>query len=211
MKLTAVTRDSNASLEALRAEGKIPAVCYGKKDDSQALSLDASEFTALYRDAGGSAIIELEGVGDSKDVLIKDVQRHALTEDILHVDLYIITKGEEIEAVVPVEFSGDAPVEKAGGVVVKVIREFTVRAMPKDLPSEIVVDLSVLAEVGSSIQVKDINVPSGVTLLADEDEAVVTASATQEYVEEETPTEIDMDAIQSEQKGKGEEEESSGE
>jgi len=206
MKLTAQEREASASLEAIRNEGFIPAVCNGN-GESFVISLNASEFMAVYKEAGSSAIIELEGIGESKDVLVKEVQRHAVSEDILHVDLYATTKGESIEATVPLVFEGLAPAEKQGGSISKVLREVTVVSLPRDLPSEIVVDMTQMEQVGDNILVKDLVLGDGVSVTEDPEEAVVTSSVAQEIVEEETPTEIDMSAIESEQKGKGEEEE----
>jgi len=205
MKLTAQERDSNASLEALRQDGFVPAVCNGN-GESIVMSLNAKEFTAVYKEAGSSAIIELEGVGESKDVLVKDVQRHPVSEDILHVEVFATTKGESIEASVPLVFEGLAPAEKQGGSISKILREVTVVALPRDLPHEIVVDMTQMAEVGDNILVKDLVLSEGVSVTEDPEEAVVTSSVAQEIVEEETPTEIDMSAIESEQKGKGEDE-----
>ncbi len=205
MKLTAQQRDAGASLDTLRAAGSIPAVCNGS-GESTVITLDSSEFAAVYKEAGTSSIIELEGVGDSKDVLIKEIQRHPVSEEVLHVEFYVTTKGETIEASVPLVFEGMAPAEKAGGSISKILREVTVISLPRDLPSEVVVDMTQMTEVGDNILVKDLVLAEGVTVAEDPEEAVVTSSVAQEIVEEEVVTEIDMSAIESEQKGKGEEE-----
>ncbi len=208
MKLTAQARQAGASLETLRQDGFVPAVCNGN-GESVVISLLTSEFLAVYKEAGTSSIIELDGAGDeSKDVLIKEIQRHPVSEEILHVEFYATTKGEAIEASVPLVFEGLAPAEKAGASISKVLREVNVVSLPRDLPSEIVVDMTAMTNVGDNILVKDLVLPANVTVTEDPEEAVVTSSVAQEIVEEEAPTEIDMSAIESEQKGKGEEEES---
>jgi len=209
MKLIAQEREASASLEALRQEGFIPAVCNGN-NESVVMSLSAREFTAVYKEAGTSSIIELEGVGESKDVLIKEIQRHPVSEDILHVEFYATTKGETIEAAVPLVFEGMAPAEKAGGQISKILREVTVISLPRDLPSEIIVDMTQMVNIGDNISVKDLQLAEGVSVSEDPEEAVVTSQEAAEIVEEEV-AEIDMSAIESEQKGKGEDAEESAE
>ena len=110
---------------------------------------------------------------------------------------------------VSLEFIGEAPAEKSGSVVSEILRELTIRTMPRDLPSHIDIDLSVLVNVGDSITVADVVLPAGVTAVADPDEVIANVSEAKEQAEdEEVATEIDMDAIAVEQKGKGEGEES---
>jgi len=205
MKLTVQERDPKASLDTLRAEGFIPAVCNGN-GESVVMSLNARDFITVYKEAGSSAIIELDGVGDSKDVLIKEIQRHPVSEDVLHVEMYAITQGEEIEAEVPLVFTGESEAEKDGAQVSKILRELNVISMPRNLPSEIIVDMTMLAKIGDNILIKDLVLPEGVRVEEDPEEAIVTSQEAQEIVEEEVVTEIDMSAIESEQKGKGEDE-----
>lgn len=213
LKLTATKRDSTTPVATLRAEGMIPAVCYGKEDETLAVSISAGEFERVFREAGTSALIAFSCDGEERDVLVKEVQRHPVSEDVLHIDFYAIVRGVEMEVTVPLEFIGEAPAEKAGATVSKILRELTVLTLPRNIPSHIDVDLSAVAEVGDAIQIKDLSLPEGVTVVGDVDDSVVTSSVVQdEPEEEEGPTEIDMDAIgDSEQKGKGEESEESAE
>lgn len=193
-------------VRALRARGVLPAVVYGPKEETTSLSLSCKEFEKVFREAGESTVITLSGLDEDKDVLVQDIAYDPVTSVPLHVDFYAIEKGKKVMVHVPIEFVGEAPVEKIGGVLTKVLHELEVEAMPKDLPHEIIVDVSSLAEFGSHITVADIQVPSGVTVRNDPEETIVVAS---EVIEEmEAPVEqVDMSAIEvSDEKGKKEEE-----
>lgn len=204
MKLEVQARETSISAETIRAEGNIPAVVYGD-GETVVISIPRTNFLALYKEVGESALFELTGISEDKLVLVKDIQRHPVSEEILHIDLYATTKGEKIEATVPLVFVGESEAEKAGAQVIKVMREIDIESLPQNLPHEIVVDMTLIKVTGDNITVADLDVPEGVELQADMDDAVVTSSEAQEIVEEEVE-EIDMSAIESEQKGRGEDE-----
>jgi len=192
-------------VQKLREDGKIPAVLYGKKENAISVTLDLKEFEKIWKDAGESTVITVTGLGDEKEILIHDVDFEPVHGKIRHADLYVIEKGKKVQVHVPLDFVGEAPAEKVGGVLNKILHEFEIEAFAKDLPHDIKVDISSLTEIGSSIHVKDVPLPSGVEVITGEDEAVILASEAKE--EEEEPTEApDLENIEVEQKGKGEEE-----
>ncbi len=123
----------------------------------------------------------------------------------LHVDFYAIEKGKKVIVNVPIEFVGEAPVLKLGGVLTKVLYELEIEAMPKDLPHEIEVDVSSLTDFDSHITVADVPMPAGVTVLNDLEETVVVASEVIEEVDVAVEA-VDMSAIEVEEKGKKDEE-----
>lgn len=209
--ITVEKRDAG-SADALRKAGKIPAVFYGPKEESTPVSVDGKEFLRVFKSAGESSIITLEGVGEAKDALVHDVSRDPVSGAIQHIDFYVIEKGKKITVDVPLLFTGEAPaVKNLGGTLIKVMHEVEVEAMPKDLPHEITVDVSSLETFDSQITIHDIRVPAGVTILDDGDEVVAAISKPKEEIEEPI-AQIDMDAIEVEKKGKSEEqEEGSGE
>jgi large subunit ribosomal protein L25 len=107
---------------------------------------------------------------------------------------------------VPLEFIGVSPaVKDLGGVLVKVLHEIEIEALPKDLPHSITVDISSLAQIDDHITAKDLSLAKGVTLVTKESDIVVLVSAVREEKEEEVPAAIDMDAIEVEKRGKKEE------
>jgi len=204
--LHATTRtERGRRLKKMRAGGKLPAVLYGPKDDATALTLSLLEFQKAFREAGESTVITLSGLDEDKDVLVQDIAYDPVTSAPLHVDFYAIEKGKKVTVNVPIEFIGEAPVLKLGGVLTKVLYELEVEAMPKDLPHEIIVDVSSLAEFDSHITVADVTMPAGVTILNNAEDTIVVASEVIEEVD--APVEaVDMDAIAVEEKGKKDEE-----
>lgn len=187
--------------------GKIKAVCYGPKQPATPIAVDVKDFTKLYKEAGESSVITLKGLGADLDVLIHDVQKDAVKDTIIHADLYAIEKGKKVHVHVPLVFTGvSVAVKSLGADLVKVLHEVEVEAEAKDLPHEIEVDLSKLAEVEDQILVSDIKVSSGVRVVTGPEEVIAIAAKHKEEAEE-VPTSIDMSAIEvSDQKGKKEEE-----
>lgn len=204
LTLNAEKREAG-SADALREAGKIPAVLYGPKEDATPIAVDRKVFERLFRTAGESSVITLEGVGEAKDVLVHDVSKHPVTDAFQHIDFYVIEKGKKVHVEVPLLFTGEAPAVKSlGGTLVKVMHEVQVEAMPKDLPHELTIDISSLETFDSRITIKDIAVPAGVVILDDPEETVVAISQPKEEETEEPVAPIDMDAIEVEKRGKEE-------
>lgn len=196
--------------QRLLAKDLMPAVVYGPNHEAEAVTLPRPEFAKILRDAGESSVIEITGLGSTFQVLIHDVDRDPVTTLPRHADLYAIKKGAKVNVAVPLTFIGEAPAVKAGANLVKVMHELEIESDPSKLPHDIEVDISGLAAIGDQIHVKDIKLPAGVVATVDGEEVV---ALTQEVAGEE-PEEgaaPDMDAIEVEQKGKDDAEESAGE
>jgi large subunit ribosomal protein L25 len=201
MILEAKKRDIKENLKNLRKGGFIPAVVYGPKQAAVSIKINTIAFLKAYRDAGESTIVELSVDGENHDVLIQQIDREAVKGDVLHADFYAVEKGKKVSVHVPLEFVGEAPAEKLGGVVAKVMHEVEVEAMPKDLPHEIEVSIEALTDMDSQIHASDLKMPSGVTLLTDAEEVIVLIQAQREE-EEESTVEFDPNAIQTESEAK---------
>jgi len=202
LKLKAEKRNLAEKAKTLRKAGKMPAVFYGGKSESTPIVLLKSEFQKIWKQAGESSIISLEGVGEDKEVLIQDIDKDPVSEEPRHADFYVIEKGKKIEVSVPLEFIGVSPaVKELGGILIKVMREMEIEVMPKDLPQHIEVDISSLVELDSQISVKDLNLPEGVVSLNGLDEVVAAISEAKEELEPE-PVAADLSAIEVEKKGK---------
>ena len=207
IKLGAKTRNTlGKKLKKARLAGDLPAVLYGPKDDTLNIFVNTKEFKKIFRAAGESSIIDLTTPVGDKDVLIKEVSFHPASGEPIHVDFYAIEKGKKVEVDVPLTFSGVSPaIKDLAGTLVKVMHELPIEAMPKDLPHDIVVDISTLVNLDSQILVKDLSVPTGVEVKIDGEEVVAAITVAKE--EEETPAgPIDLSAIEVEKKGKIEEE-----
>lgn len=208
MTLKVEQRDTKIRPEVVREEGKVPAVLYGRKEESTPISINAKQFETAWKKAGESTIISLEGVGDDKESLIQDVAKHPVSGEVLHADFYVIEKGKKLHVNVPLEFVGESPAIKGlGGTLVKVLHELEIEALPRDLIHEIKVDISSLVDFEGHISVKDLSLPEGVTALAEPEDVVASVAEPREEEEEEPVEEVDMDAIEVEGKGKEEGEE----
>lgn len=208
MELTATKRTvSGKKVDALRKAGKMPAVVYGAKDEALSIELSAREFGHVLKDAGESTVIQLTIDGMEKNVLIHDVDYDPITNEPRHADFYAVQKGQKVEVAVSIEFTGVAPaVKELGANIIKVLHEIEVEADAMSLPHELTVDISSLATLDSQVLAKDIQLPSGVTLVTDPEEVVATVQ-----MPEEEPVEPvaapDMASIGiSEERGKKEEE-----
>lgn len=202
LQVTART-ERGKNLTSLRRAGKLPAVVYGAKEESTALTLDQSAFEKVFKEAGESSVITLSGVGADKEVLVHDVDFNDERGGIIHVDFIALEAGKEITVDVPIEFVGEAPAVKLGGTLTKVLHEVEVTCKPKDLPKEFIVDVSSLIDFEAQIHVRDLQAPKNVTIENNPDDVIALVQEVIEEVEE--PTVVDMDSIEVEKKGKDEE------
>lgn len=163
------------SNKCLREKGSIPAVVYGHKVKNQNLELEYMKFEKIFEKAGESSLIDLK-VDEAPPikVLVQDIERDPVSQNIIHVDFHQVREDEEITAAVEINFIGEAPAEKEqGGVLVKNLDAVEIQCLPKDLIHQIDVDLSRLRAIGDSIYVKDLKVPVAVKVLQRKDEPVV--------------------------------------
>src|SRR3989338_104670 len=194
-------------LENIRKAGKVPAVFYGKKEASTTISIPKIDFLKVWEEAGESSVVALETPAGVKESLIQDVDLDPITGVPRHADFYVFEKGHKVEVELPLEFVGVAPaVKDLGGVLVKVLYKLKIEAMPKDLPHNILVDTSSLANFGDQVLAKNITMPPGVELKEHPEEVVALVSAPREEKEEE-PAPVDLSTIEVEKKGKEESEE----
>lgn len=161
----------------LRAEGKVPGVVYGMGGDPVPLTVDWRELrAALVTEQGLNAIINLELDGDRTPTLVKEIQRHKVRRDVLHVDFIRVDLNKPVEVEVAIHLEGEAEAVTAeDGVVDQVMTALLISAKPADIPAQLTLDISSL-EIGSALRVGDLELPAGVTTHVDPEEAVVTAS-----------------------------------
>jgi large subunit ribosomal protein L25 len=139
------------------------------------------------------------------DCLIKEVQLDPIKDVPVHADFYALEKGQKVKVRVPLEFIGVSPaVKDLGAVLVKVMHDIEIEAVPKDLPHRVEIDISMLSSFGSQIFAKDAKLPNGVTLVEKADDVVASVYEPKEEKIEEAP--VDLSAIEVEKKGKKEEE-----
>lgn len=163
----------------LRGAGRVPAVVYGLDDDPVSVSIAWPDLRlALSTDAGMNALITLDIEGRRQLSIVKDLQRHPVRRDVIHVDFLRVTTDQEIEVDVPLVLTGEAlEVTRANGMVDQTLYTLTVTAKPADVPDEIEVDISGLT-LGDSIKVGEVALPAGVTTSTDPDDSVATSLVT---------------------------------
>jgi len=160
-------------LKPFRKQGKLPAVLYGPKEKSQPLFVSLKDFKKLWKEAGESTVIQLNLEKSRKEVLIQEVAVDPIKDEPVHVDFYAVQMDKPIQAAIALEFSGISPaVKNLGGVLVKVMHEIEVEALPKNLPHELVVEISKLEKFEDKILAKDIILPEGVKLIANPEEVI---------------------------------------
>ena len=183
----------------LRRTGRVPAVVYGMGDNPIQVSVDRADLRgALSTDAGLNSLITLEVDGDRQLSIVKDLQRHPVRRDVLHVDFLRINPDLEVEMEVPLLLVGEAKkVTQASGMVDQVMHSVPLLAKPADIPVEVTADVSDL-EVGSSLRVSDIALPAGVTAAGDPDATfavgLITRS-TKEYLRQQKALEDEAEAL----------------
>ena len=199
-------------VRALRRAGLLPAVMYGHQIQPIAISLDHREASRILPRVSSSQLIQVEVGGERFPVLVREKQRHPVTGNLLHIDFQTVSMTEKLHAMVRIELTGDAPaVKNYNGVLVTGQEEIEVECLPGDLINRIVVDLSGLTEIGNSIRVSDLQVPSSILVLTELDEMVVlvTAPAAEEKFEVAEVAEVAEVTTEPEvlERGKKEEEE----
>lgn len=161
-------------VKPLRRGGFLPCVVYGEGVPSQPISVTYKDFEKVYKKAGESTIVELDVDGKQFNVLIQDITRDPIRGDMLHADFYAVRMDKVLRTKVPLAFVGESPaVKNEGGVLVKVVQEIEIEALPKDLPHEIRVEVSRLAVLESRIKIKDLLIPQGVRVIAEPDEVLI--------------------------------------
>jgi large subunit ribosomal protein L25 len=161
----------------LRAEGKVPGVVYGLGGEPMPLTVEwRSLRAALITEQGLNAVIHLELDGERTPTLVKDMQRHKVRRDVMHVDFIRVDLDKTVDVEVPIHLEGEAElVARENGVIDHVLVALLITAKPSSIPSGLTVDITNMV-IGDVLRVSDITLPEGVTTPVEPDEAVVTAT-----------------------------------
>lgn len=204
--------------KSLRAERKIPAVVFAKGVESIPLTIDISEFGKVFAEAGETTLIDLNIGGKKESVLVKEVQYHPVTDEVLHVGFFKVDLTEKISAEIPVEVVGEEEndlIKSGEALVLTLLSEITVEALPANLPPEFTVDVSGIAEIGGGITVGQLSYDREKVEITGfgEDELVVRLdyAEMQEEEEPEVSEEELVEGIEATEETAGEGEETEGE
>jgi large subunit ribosomal protein L25 len=179
MELSAKTRTKlGRAVKALRKDGLIPAELYGHGIKNEHLEVSLKEFRKVLRHAGETSIIDLMVEGKKHPVFIHEVMRNPVTDVIVTADFYQVRLDRKIKIKVPLVFIGEAPgVKEKGGIFVRSLSELEVEGLPLDIPQNVEVNISNLADIGASIHVNELPVSDKVTVLVKPDFVVATITA----------------------------------
>jgi large subunit ribosomal protein L25 len=183
--LNATKRDVvGKQVKALRREGKLPAVIYGRHTEPVNINLDAHSASLALAKLTSSSLVTIKVDGTEYPALVREKQRDYIKNRLLHVDFLAVSMTELLRTSVNVHFVGVSPaVKDFNAVLVKNLEQLEVECLPTDLPEAIEVDISALARPGEGIRVRDVQVSDKVRILNDSDTMV--AVATFAKVEEE--------------------------
>lgn len=201
------------AVSQLREKGLIPAVMYGKGEESLTLEIPEQAFLKAFRVAGESTLIDLEIDGKAQKVLIQEVAHDPLSDRIIHADFHKVSLTEKMHARIPLSFIGESKAVKGlGGMLVKNVDEIEVECLPTALVHEIIIDISKLDNFGDVIHLKDIVIPPGIAVMhlhGEDPIASVAEPRSEEELKalEEKPVAADASAVEVIKKEKAEGEE----
>lgn len=177
----------------LRRQGLVPAILYGPQTEPLPLTVKLSELKRVLQRYRGEQLIfnltvQKDGESEQHLALIKELQYHPVTDEIIHADFYEIRMDRPVEVDVPVEITGKAKGVQRGGLLELIMHEITVSCLPDRIPDRIVIDVSDL-DIGDTLHVRDLTPPEGVKFAEDPDEPVVTVVEVEAEGEEEAAEE----------------------
>jgi large subunit ribosomal protein L25 len=175
------TQSRRGEVKKLRTAGRIPAVIYGKQQQPQNLEVTVKDMENLvHHSVSEILLVDLAVKDDPRPkrlALVQEVQHHALSGKMMHIDFHEVAENEKVTIMVPVETTGEANgVKNGGGVLEHVLFKIKARGLPKDLPEVIMLDVAHL-EIGQAIHIGDIKPPEGVEILGDKHISVIAVAA----------------------------------
>jgi large subunit ribosomal protein L25 len=199
------TPSGSRSARRLRRTGKVPGVVYGGGQEPRAFEVDARELRLALAHAG--AVLDLAvDAGSTSPVVLKELARHPVTGETIHIDLLRVRLDRPIHATVVVELMGaeESPGVREGGVLEQVTREIEIEALPTDIPDALHYDVSEL-QINDTVTVETLEAPSGVTVLTDPEAVLATLSPPRLQVEEEPEIEEETELVAEGEAPEGEE------
>jgi large subunit ribosomal protein L25 len=188
-------------VKTLRNQGITPIHLYGSEFDSASMQVKMSELINILDLAGFSSPITLNDGKNDIIAFAREVQRHPLTEQILHVDFQVVGKDDQVEVEVPINLTGESPaVKNLGGVLIKLMETIRVSSKVDSVPKSLELDISVIESLEQSILVGEIEVAEGVQIVSDETFAVARVIPPRIEVEEE---EVDAELAEGEESEEG--------
>jgi large subunit ribosomal protein L25 len=199
LNLKATPREAvgNGPSRVLRRDGKVPAILYGPKTEPMKLTIDKLDLEPLFKSGAVAQKLlklEIEGVDGKRNVMIKEMQTHPVSQNLLHLDLYEVTMDHKLKVMVPVVVTGKSVGVEMGGMLQIIRRELEVLSLPDRIPENITIDITDL-DIGDSFHVQDLQLEENVEVPAEVNFTILTILTPKAEEEEEV------------EEGEGEEEE----
>ena len=185
--LKATKRDvTGKQVRALRRDGKLPAVIYGRHTEPVNIILDARSAGVTLAKVGSSSLVTIDVDGKEYPALVRERQRNYIKGSLIHVDFLAVSLSEKLKAEVRIELTGlSLAVKDSDAVLVTGLHTLSVECLPEDLPDHVTVDIAPLVKVGDSIHVRDITMDEKIRILDNPDDMIV--NATYAKIEVEAP------------------------
>lgn len=188
-------------VKTLRAEGFVPCEIYGPKHDNYSIQISDKELSAALHESGYTSLITVNITSENPvQVLVKDVQRSVLKNELVHVDFHAIDQDQSVTVNVPIVLIGESALQREGGVMMPGLNELVVEARIQDIPQSVEVDVSKITTFGDSILVGDLDLPESMTIHSSPDSMLVSIRPPRilsgETEEDELKTEFDPEAVE---------------
>ena len=187
VSLNADARDTKGkgAARTLRSQGQVPAVIYGHGRDPQPLALNARDLDKMLSHIQAeSTVIEVTVGGQTAKTLIREIQRHPIKRQILHVDFQALVAGEKVTVSIPIVLLGvPEGVRLEGGVLDQTLREIEIEVDPSNIPDHVEYDITNMV-IGDSVHISDLKVPEGVEVIDDPETSVAVLAAPRAVIEE---------------------------
>ena len=200
MNLKASPRESvgNGPARTLRRDGKIPAILYGPKIDPTKLSIDRLDLEPIFKTGAVAQKLlklEIDGVSGSRNVMIKETQRHPVSHALLHLDLYEVSMDQKIKVMVQVATTGESKGVELGGMLQIVRRELEVYCLPDQIPESITIDVTDL-DIGDSFHVEDLQLTGDIEIPHEVNFTILTVLSTKVEEPEEEEVEGEEEGVE---------------
>ena len=178
-------------VKRLRREGVVPGNLYARGEESKAIQSSLDEIRRVFSAVDRNAVVtmSIDGSEDTIPVVLREIQRHPVTRQLIHLDFYQVDLTRAIHSEARLVLIGDSEAETKGGTVVQSLELLMLEALPEAMPSVLEIDISVLEDFGHSVLVRDLQLPEGVVALTDGAVAVATALAPRVAEEDEEAVE----------------------
>jgi len=166
------TETGKKAARSIRAEGKIPAVVYDEAGKATSVTVDAVQFNKVWRSITSTQLVTLDLDGKKCDAFIRDTEYNIIKDEVLHADFFAVTNKKPVVRTYKIQYSGNAAGVLKGGYMVKHTPEVKIKALPKDLPARVVIDVSNI-NIGDVFRVKDMNLGANVTVLTNAEDSLI--------------------------------------